>query len=475
MSSAKHKIGRSKTEPLHPSRAPFNLDRVSSAPAAFGDRARANARIKETAVKKKDKVYKDDRAKREENLNRIIGNFAAINQRFNELDYAASSVSGSAASVVSGPDTQGLPPPFGRVQSQDLGALSPGPPPDDWVEEVQGVEGIPSAPPHLRGQSTGSFGSARSSASTASSVYESVLLDSRELLLSENLDALNLATASAAAAAAVDAGANNMTREQQSEVLGREGNQGLLDNIDAEFDALMNDIINSQTAGFLVDASSKIIKRVYQLVGLIMTAIGKGLGFAIKYPKLAILIIGLGYLQYPLFARIVNFTVGSVWTILQYLFGMTTAGRKIGQFIKGIVAVYNWLKENGLENINVLLETLRQIQAGVSEINESIKKLNDLAESLGLSIEDLIQIVISLQSTFGTGTTPTPGAGQAIWNLIGQFATGAGSGAAQALLGNGVPRLGNGMGGGKRKPKSKTNKKRKSKSNKKGKTKTRRR
>jgi hypothetical protein len=466
MSTAKHKIGRSKTEPLHPSGAPFNLGRVSSAPAAFGDRARANARIKETAVKKKDKVYEDDRAKREENLNRIIGNFAAINQRFNELDYAAS-VSGSAASVVSGPDTQGFPPPFGRESSQNLGDDSPGPPVWDDNQGVAGLPPLPSAP--TRGESIGSFGSAGSDASTASSVYESVIQDARDLLSPENQRALS--KASVAAAAAVDAGANNMTREQQIEVLGREGNQGLLDNIDAEFDALMNDIINSSAVSTLVSITGK----VYKLVELIMTAIGRGLGFAIKYPKLAILIIGLGYLQYPLFARIVNFTVGSVWTILQYLFGMTTAGQKIGQFINGIMRVYTWCSENGVATFEQFMAKLNYLVGLAENIQENMDALKAIADKLGVDLADLIQIIISMRDTF---SSPTPGAGHALWNMLGQFASGAGSGAAQALLGNGAgaagfPRLQ--PGGGKRKTKSKTNKKRKSKSNKKGKTKTRRR
>jgi hypothetical protein len=157
---------------------------------------------------------------------------------------------------------------------------------------------------------------------------------------------------------------------------------------------------------------------------------------------------------------------------------MTTAGQKIGQFIEGIVAVYNWLSVNGLNRINELLETLQGIKDAADDIRESIESLKRMAEGLGLSLEDLIQIVMSMQSTFGAGPAPTPGAGQAIWGMLGQFANGAGAGAAQALLGNGAgaagfPRLQ--PGGGKRKPKSKTNKKRKSKSNKKGKTKTRRR
>jgi hypothetical protein len=96
-----------------------------------------------------------------------------------------------------------------------------------------------------------------------------------------------------------------------------------------------------------------------------------------------------------------------------------------------------------------------------------------------MDLEDLMQIIISMNNAFGQ-PAPGSGTGQAIWNLIGQFANGAGSGAVHALLGNGAGVAGPlrlNPGGGKRKPKSKTktNKKRKSKSNKKGKTKTRRR
>ena len=411
------------------------------------------------------KATLDRTAAKAAELDRILANFATINDRFNQLDYDAASVSGSAASAISAPGTQAQPPLFGRFPSQELGADSP--PPTDWGAN-QGVAGIPPAPPApTRVGSTGSFGSAHSDASTARSVYESVIQDPRNLLSPDNQRAL--AEASAAAQIAVDAGANNMTREQQSEVLRDEGNQGLLDKIDAEFDALMNDIINSSAVSTLVSITGK----VYKLVELIMTAIGRGLGFAIKYPKLAILIIGLGYLQYPLFARIVNFTVGSVWTILQYLFGMTTAGQKIGQFINGIMRVYTWCSENGVATFEQFMAKLNYLVGLAENAERNLAELKEMAKNLGLSLEDLIQIIISMRDTF---SSPTTGAGQALWTMLGQFASGAGSGAAQALLGNGAgaagfPRIQ--PGGGK--SKSKTNKKRKSKSNKKGKTKTRRR
>jgi hypothetical protein len=391
-------------------------------------------------------------------LKRILANFAAINQRFNELDYAAASVSGSAASAISAPGTQAQPPLFGRVQSQDLGDDSP--PPTDWGAD-QGVVGIPPAPPATaRGESTGSFGSERSVASTASSVYESVIQDASSLLSPK--DQADLAAASAAAAAVVDGG------EVVDPLLTQEQKTRMLIDIDAAYDELMTDILNNPKTKLTLDVSSRIIRTLYRLVGLIMTAIGKGLGLAINYPKLAILIIGLGYLQYPLFARIVNFTVGSVWTILQYFIGMTRAGQTIAGFVRQIVGVYQWCVENGADSF-AKFQQLVDIAKG---LKEGLDELKALAAKLGISVNELVQIIISMNNAFGQ-SAPGSGRGEALWNLIGQFANGAGAGTVQALLGNGagpgVPRL----RGARGKSKTKTNKKRKS--NKKGKTKTRRR
>ena len=347
-----------------------------------------------------------------------------------------------------------------------MGADSP--PPTDWGAD-QGVVGIPPAPPATaRSESLGSLGSTSSVASIASSVYESVIQDASSLLSRENRIAL--AAASAAAAAVVDGGevVNPISSENQRQ---------MLINIDAAYDELMTDILNNPKTKLTLDVSSRIIRTLYRLVGLIMTAIGKGLGLAINYPKLAILIIGLGYLQYPLFARIVNFTVGSVWTILQYFIGMTRAGQTIAGFVRQIVGVYDWCKESGMDSFvkfQQLVAAVADLQANMSAISERINELKELAAKLGMSVEDLMQIIISMNNAFGQSASGS-GRGEALWNLIGQFANGAGAGTVQALLGNGagpgVPRLRGAIG----KSKSKTNKKRKSKSNKKRKTKTRRR
>ena len=157
---------------------------------------------------------------------------------------------------------------------------------------------------------------------------------------------------------------------------------------------------------------------------------------------------------------------------------MTTAGQKIAGFIRQIIGVYQWCVENGkdsFEKFQELVRAVTDLQTNVHAISDRIKELKDLAASLGISVEELMQIIISMQSTF---SQPAPGSGvsRIIWDMLGGIAVPVvmerlGAGAAAA--GPGMI----GMGGGKRKKtrKSKTNKKRKSKSNKKGKTKTRRR
>ena len=265
-------------------------------------------------------------------------------------------------------------------------------------------------------------------------------------------------------------------QQRQAALLRNPENQGLLDNIDNEFNELISEIFNSGAAkGCLF-----IIRRLNSLFALIISAIGKGLGFAIKYPKLALLLIGLAYLQSSTCASIINKTIKFIWWITTYLFGMTTAGQKIAGFIRQIIGIYKWCEASGMDSFakfQQLVEAVADLQKNMGSITEGIAELRRLAASLGISVEELMQIIISMQSTF---SQPAPGSGvsRIIWDMLGNVAVpvvlerlGAGAAAAgpRAL----------GMGGGKRKKtrksKSKTNKKRKSKSNKKGKTKTRRR
>ena len=261
---------------------------------------------------------------------------------------------------------------------------------------------------------------------------------------------------------------------QQAALLEDQANQGLLDNIDNEFDELIYEIFNSGAArGCLF-----IISKLNSLFARIISAIGKGLGFAIKYPKLALLLIGLAYLQSSTCAFIINKTIKFVWWITTYLFGMTTAGQKIAGFIRQIIGIYKWCEASGMDSFakfQQLVEAVADLQKNMGSITEGIAELRRLAASLGISVEELMQIIISMQSTF---SQPAPGSGvsRIIWDMLGGIAVPVvmerlGAGAAAA--GPGMI----GMGGGKRKKtrKSKTNKKRKSKSNKKGKTKTRRR
>jgi len=270
-------------------------------------------------------------------------------------------------------------------------------------------------------------------------------------------------------------GAASVANDEQNALLRVPGNQRLLDNIDAEFDALTRDILNSTIAEVASRSCLFIIRRLNNLFGLIIRAIGAGLGFAIKYPKLALILMCLAYLQSSTCAFIINKTIKFVWWITSYLFGMTTAGQKIGQFIEGIVAVYNWLSVNGVNTFEQFMAKLNYLVELAENIQANMDALKAIADSLKIDLADLVQIILSMRDMFGSST---PGVRQTMWNMIGHFASGAGSGATQALLGNGAGPGGFARlqpGGGKRKSKTKTNKKRKSKSNKKGKTKTRRR
>jgi hypothetical protein len=265
-----------------------------------------------------------------------------------------------------------------------------------------------------------------------------------------------------------------LQQQRRADLLRDSANQGLLDNIDAEFDELISAIFNSRATG----ACLFIIGKLNSLFALIIRAIGAGLGFAIKYPKLALLLIGLAYLQSSTCAFIINKTIKFVWWITTYLFGMTTAGQKIAGFIRQIIGIYKWCQASGMDSFakfQQLVEAVAELQRNMGNITEGIAELRRLAASLGISVEELMQIILSMQSTFGQPASGS-GVGRIIWDMLGGIAVpvvmerlGAGAAAAGPGL------LGNGMGGGKRKPKSKTSKKRKSKSNKKGKTKTRRR
>ena len=246
--------------------------------------------------------------------------------------------------------------------------------------------------------------------------------------------------------------------------------------IDIEIDGLLSDI-----AGTSRDVCSNLISKLNTLIKKIITvtrySVKFGIEFSIAYPKLALILIGLAYLQYPLCARVINATVSCMWFITSYLLRTTTSGKKIANFVNGIIIVYDWLKTNGLDRISDLLVALDEIHRGVKRINANIQALHELAERLGIDITELIQIVMSMQSTFGGAREPASGpVSQFFWNMLGNVAVPVvlerlGAGAAAA--GPGML----GMGGGKRKKtrKSKTNKKRKSKSNKNRKTKTRRR
>jgi len=411
-------------------------------------------------------------------------------QRFRDIDAAyqqASSQSGfgSVSSLgSSSPVTQPPQPPFGRESSQDLRGFSPPPTP---LREGEGVEGLPDIPrpPLDRTNSVASTVSAF--ASSQPDISEEEMLAAG--ISKKNVDAAlalpDIAVAAApyiaeaeAAAPAIASALQPQQLRQQADLLRDQANQGLLDNIDNEFNELIYEIFNGGAArGCLF-----IISKLNSLFALIISAIGKGLGFAIKYPKLALLLIGLAYLQSSTCAFIINKTIKFVWWITTYLFGMTTAGQKIAGFIRQIIGIYKWCEASGIDSFakfQQLVEAVAELQKNMGSITDGIAELRRLAASLGISVEELMQIILSMQSTFGQ-PAPGSGVGRIIWDMLGGIAVpvvmerlGAGAAAAGPGL------LGNGMGGGKRKKtrknKPKTSKKRKSKSNKKGKTKTRRR
>jgi hypothetical protein len=88
----------------------------------------------------------------------------------------------------------------------------------------------------------------------------------------------------------------------------------------------------------------------------------------------------------------------------------------------------------------------------------AIQELKDMAERLGVDIGELLQMVMSLQQAFASGSASSNG-WQIFERIAGQFATGAGQGVI-GLLGNsaaqGVGALQNGqvLGGSKKKRKT---------------------
>ena len=404
-------------------------------------------------------------------------------QRFRDIDAAyqresSQSGFGSVSSYslgLSTPVTQPPQPPFGREQS--LTGFTPPTTPlrEGEGEGVEGLHDIP-RPPLDRTNSVASSVSAFASRHRDISEEEMRAAGISQDNIEAVLDLPDIAAAAAApdiaaaeaAAPAIASGLQPQQLRQQAALLRNPENQGLLDNIDNEFNELIYEIFNSRATGSCLF----IIRKLNSLFALIIRAIGAGLGFAIKYPKLALLLIGLAYLQSSTCAFIINKTIKFVWWITTYLFGMTTAGQKIAGFIRQIIGIYKWCEASGMDSFakfQQLVEAVADLKNGVAVIAQRIEELRALAASLGISLEDLMQIIISMQSTF---SQPAPGSGvsRIIWDMLGGIAVpvvmerlGAGAAAAGPGL------LGNGMGGGKRK---KTSKKRKSKTNKKRKTKS---
>jgi hypothetical protein len=100
----------------------------------------------------------------------------------------------------------------------------------------------------------------------------------------------------------------------------------------------------------------------------------------------------------------------------------------------------------------------------IQEGREALSKLQAMADKLGVDIGELLQMVISLQQAFASGSASSNG-WQIFERIAGQFATGAGQGVASGvtgLLGNsaaqGVGRAllqnGQGLGGSKKKRKT---------------------
>jgi len=237
--------------------------------------------------------------------------------------------------------------------------------------------------------------------------------------------------------------------------------KGLLDDIDTEFNDLIRDIANSgidRVCGFFM-------RKLLRLLNLILKALALGLGFAIKWPKLSLIILLFLYLQSSTCAFIIKGALVLIGRTLKILLGMTTAGQKIFAFIAKIGKIIEWCNTVGVDGIaagydsfNQLVEAVNNISSQVDTIVDNMNKIKEWADSIGISPEDLIQIILSMQNAGFGGQSPSSPMTEAMWRML----TGIVPVAFQAVLGAQPGRAPQDllrMGGSKKKRKNRKRKK----------------
>ena len=232
-----------------------------------------------------------------------------------------------------------------------------------------------------------------------------------------------------------------------------------IEDINSKLDEIIATLMQLVMPGFFVasataDVLDGIFEGVYQsikvlfkqLLRLVLKASWKGINFSITYPKISALLLALACIQWPAVAKAVQYLTGGIWFIIKLTFSQTTVYAKITQYITLIIETYQWCRDRGISSFETLREQLTAISETLETITDSIKALEELAKKLGVSLEDLIQMMLSLQNTFGAEAGA--GAQQTGWTLFeriaGQFAGGVGNGAGAAA----AMALGNGFGPG---------------------------
>ena len=232
-----------------------------------------------------------------------------------------------------------------------------------------------------------------------------------------------------------------------------------IEDINSKLDEIIATLMQLVMPGFFVaSATAHVLDRTFegvyqtikvlfkQLLRLVLKASWQGINFSITYPKISAILLALACIQWPAVAKAVQYLTGGIWFIIKLTFSQTIVYEKITQYTKLIIETYQWCRDRGISSFETLREQLTAISETLKTITDSIKALEKIAEKLGVSLQELIQMMLSLQNTFEAGAGA--GAQQTGWTLFeriaGQFAGGVGNGAGAAA----AMALGNGFGPG---------------------------
>lgn len=388
--------------------------------------------------------------------------FDEIIRRIGEIDtnytaFVASMYSASASGLDSASaQSFGTQLPFQRfdsiqsIRDEDFAGMLP----DSQPDSQSGVMGLPPLPPHRR----------QTSNSTVTS-FESIM--SRSSSLASFVDAQSTAGISALSPeiqADIKAASQEAAADDEAVPVPE-----LISEIDRTLDAIIATLMPPVMTGYFAtqraaDTAAQSIKPLFkQLLRLVMSALWRGLDFAITYPKLSAILMALACLQWPMLADLVGYLTSGIWFIIKLIFSQTTAYKKIADFTNCIIEVYKWCVSHGVNSYETFVRQMKEMIDLLNQGVNAIQELKDMADRLGVNIGELLQMVISLQQAFAAGPAPTSGSNgwQIFERIAGQFATGAGQGVAGALtngaargVGRALLQEGQGFGGSKKKRKT---------------------